>query len=259
MKMTGISILIILTVSTALLAAPLSPDEIIDSFYTSRKFMKKTAIECLGSSRLSNAGMKATADVLYDYTVVEVTKSGNTLSYAEIDVKKRSVTAGIVTQKEFWKMAYRDGQWIIENIYTPEDWQMKKIFRSGSSLPEKVEALASFEFEYEVEDVPPGTPIQKAFAYASRRDFVKAYMWANISVNQKGDAESIFVRGLLSYALNRQKEGERDLKTAIQMDRKYYYILQNLINQSSSGGGSANVQGPSTRTVKGGVQSIFQK
>jgi hypothetical protein len=222
--------------------------------------MKKESLESMGYSQLSNAGKKAAEEVLYDYTLLELADAGSSVSYAEVEVKKRSITAGIYIQKEYWKMIKDGGRWVIKNIYTPEEWQVKKVFRPGSSLTEKVEALAAFEFEYQVEDVPPGTPIQKSFAYISRKDYNKALSWAAVSVNQKHDAESYFVRGILFLVLKRQTEGIRDVNTAIKMDRRYYAVLQNLINQSSgSGGGSAQQQDPSTKTMKGGVQSLFQR
>jgi hypothetical protein len=241
-------------------ASTQTPEDLIEIFYSSRKFMRSTVIELLGQSQLSNTGKKSTDEVLYDYSVIEITSTSSSVSYAEVAVKKRSITTGIYSQKEYWKMVRDDGRWMIKNIYTPTESQTKNIFRPGSSLPEKVEALASYQFEYEVEDVPPGTPIQKAFAYIARRDLVKAFMWANISANQKHDAESFFVRGLLEYSLGRGKEGEKDIITAISMDRRYYYVLQNIINQSSGGGSTTGpVQSPSTRTMKGGIQSMFQK
>jgi hypothetical protein len=241
-------------------AASYTPGELIENFYSSRRMMHKTALEILGYSKLSGTGKKAAEEVLYDYTVIETATVGNTASYAEVEIKKRVIDSGIRVQKEFWKMSKDEGRWIIRNIYTPEEWQIKKAVRPGSSLPEKVEALASFEYEYQVEDVPPGTPIQKAYAYISRRDYSKAFYWADLSVKQKSDAESYFVRGILNLVNKRQAEGQSDINRAIRMNPAYYYVLQSLINGSSSGGsgGTSGQQDSTVRTMKGGVKGLFQ-
>jgi hypothetical protein len=253
----GAAIVVLFGVSSE--AAILSPNDLIENFYSSRKFMKKESLESMGYSQLSNAGKKAAEEFLYDYTVLELSDTGSSVSYAEVEVKKRSITTGIYVQKEYWKMIRDGGRWVIRNIYTPEEWQMKKVFRPGSSLPEKVEALASFEFEYQVEDVPPGTPIQKAYAYMTRKDFGKALNWASVSVDQKHDAESYFARGILFLVQNRQADGVRDINLAIKMDRRYYYVLQNLLNQKPGSGGGSTPQDPASRTMKGGVQGLFQR
>jgi len=240
-------------------AVSYSPGELLENFYTSRKMMHKTALEIMGYSQLSGAGKRAAEEVLYDYTIIETATSGNSVSYAEVEIKKRSIESGIRVQKEFWKIIKIEGRWVIGNIYTPEDWQIKKAIRSGSSLPEKVEALASFEFEYQVEEVPPGTPIEKSYAYIKRRDYIKAFYWADYSVKQKSDAESYFVRGILHLSNKRQSEGQSDILRAIKLNPQYYYVLQNLTKGSSGGGDSTyNAQDPTTRTMKGGVKGFFQ-
>jgi hypothetical protein len=237
-----------------------SPADLIENFYSSRKFMKKEHLENLGFSQLSNAGKRAAEEALYDYTVLEISDTGSSVSYAEVEIKKRSSDSGIIVQKEYWKMIKDDGRWVIKNIYTPEEWQTKKVFRPGSSLSERVEALALFEFEYQIEEVPPGTPLQKAYAYIARKEYNKALSWASVSVSQKKDAESFFLRGILNLVLKNQEQGVRDVNTAIKMDQRYYYVLQSLLNKSSnSSGGSVQTQDPATKTMKGGVQSLFQK
>ena len=253
-----ISIFFLSTLSAE--AGNYSPDELIENFYTSRKMLHMTALEIMGYGKLSSTGKKAAEEILYDYTVIETATIENSVSYAEVEVKKRSIDSGIRVQREFWKMIKNEGRWVIRNIYTPEEWQVKKAIRAGSSLSEKVEALAAFEFEYEVEEVPPGTAIEKTYAYISRNDYVKALYWADISVKQKGNAESFFVRGILNVINKNQAQGESDIVTAIRLDPRYYSVLQNLLNGSSGGGesGGGTRQDPATRTMKGGVKGFFQ-
>lgn len=253
-----ITIFFLFTISAQ--AVNYTPDELIENFYTSRRMLHTTALEIMGYGKLSSSGKKAAGEILYDYTVIETSTAGNAVSYAEVEVKKRSIDSGIRVQKEFWKMIKNEGRWVIKNIYTPEEWQIKKAVRPGSSLAEKVEALAAFEYEYEVTDVPAGTAIEKAYAYIQRNDYANALYWADVSVKQKGNAESFFVRGILNVILKNQKQGESDIVTAIRLDPRYYYVLQNLLSGSSGGGesGGGSSQDPSTRTMKGGVKGLFQ-
>lgn len=254
-----IIISIIVSLTAGAHAVSYSPDELIENFYTSRRMLHMTALEIMGYGRLSTTGKKAAEEILFDYTVIETATIGNTVSYAEVEVKKRSIDSGIRVQKEFWKMVKEEGRWVIRNIYTPEEWQVKKAVRPGSSLAEKVEALAAFEFEYEVEEVPSGTAIEKAYVYIQRKDYVKALQWADVSVRQNGNAESFFVRGILNVINKNQKQGESDIVTAIRLDPRYYYVLQGLMSGSSGGGESgATGQDPATRTMKGGVKGLFQ-
>ena len=253
---------LILLSPVAAFAVNYPPDELIENFYTSRKMLHITALEIMGYGKLSSTGKKAAGEVLYDYTVIETATVDNSVSYAEVEVKKRSVDSGIRVQREYWKMVKDEGRWIIKNIYTPEEWQIKKAIRPGSSLPEKVEALASFEYEYEVveEEVPAGTPLEKTYAYLSRRDYVKALYWADVSVKSRHDAESYFVRGILNLINRNEEQGKSDIVTAIRMDERYYYVLQNLLNGSGGGSGSSGSSGgdSTTRTMKGNVKGLFQ-
>ncbi len=251
--------LVVMSVSGAF-AANLSPDELIENFYSARRMMHKTALEILGYSELSGEGKKAAEEGIYDYTVIETATVDNVVSYAEVEVKKRSIDSGIRVQKEYWKMIKTEGRWVIKNIYTPEDWQLKQAVRPGSSLSEKVEALAAFEFEYEVEDVPPGTPLQKAYAYITRGDYVKALYWADVAVKQRHDAESYFIRGLLNLVNRRAEQGKSDILRAIEINPDYYYVLQDMINGSSGGSSSSTSDrsDSSTRTVKGNVKGLFR-
>ncbi len=254
----ALSLLLLFILSPLSLQAE-TPSEIIDIFYTSRKFLHGTALEIIGAGSLSSAGKRAAVDILYDYTVIEVATESRARAYAEVEVRLKSLEEGLRSRREFWKMSRADGRWAIDNIYTPLDWQIKKVCRPGSSLPERVEALAAFRFEYEVEDVPPGPPMTKCFAYIGRHDFSRAWYWADVEARQKSSAEAFFYRGLLSAALGRQDAAVRDVNMAIRLDRRYYYVLMQLLEASKGGGGSGYTAEKRTRTMQGGVQSIFLK
>ncbi len=236
-----------------------TPSEMIDNFYTARKFMRGTMLEIMASKGLSTAGRKTASEILYDYTVVETAEEQGSAAYAEVDVKFRSVEEGLRDRTEFWKLTRQDGRWIIDNVYIPLDWQLRRAVRPGSSLKEKVEAVAAFRYQYTVEDVPPGPPLVKCAAYIRRMDIGRAYYWADAAVRQTGSAEAYFYRGILGAALGRSSAGMRDLMTAIRKDRRYYYVLMQLVNSSKGGGGSRGGFSPesTTRIIQGGVGSLF--
>lgn len=209
-----------------------SPSELIDRFYNCRKFMHIYAMEIAAGGSLSMSGHKATGDILFDYTVVEISIDPGTAAYAEIEVKSRTVGEGIQSRKEFWKMYRYYGVWRIDNIYTPQEWQIRKACRSGASLSERVEALASFRCTYEIDDVPAGTPVQKCVAYINRYDYEEAFFWAEKAVKEERSAEAYFLRGLLNYVYGRIDQANSDLNIAIRADGRYYFLLMRILSDS---------------------------
>jgi hypothetical protein len=86
----ALSLLLLFILSPLSLQAE-TPSEIIDIFYTSRKFLHGTALEIIGAGSLSSAGKRAAVDILYDYTVIEVATESRARAYAEVEVRLKSL------------------------------------------------------------------------------------------------------------------------------------------------------------------------
>lgn len=260
--MKKILFLIILFAIFPLSGAVYSPEQLINNFYRSRKLHKKIILQSMSESgvtgNFSITGKRAADEFLYDYEIQELKITDNMTAYAHVSVKTRTLKKGIITTDEFWKIIRDDGRWVIDNIYIPRAWQMRSAVRKGSPLEDKVEAIARFEFEYEVESVPPGPPIKKCFAYIQRKNYTKAYYWADAAVKNTYSAQSFFIRGLLNLILGKKVRGRNDLMTAIRMDSRYAVLLRELLSGKQRGS-LKNSGPPSSRIMKGKIGRWFAK
>lgn len=122
-----------------------SPDELIGKYYYSRKFQRETVIISLfwGGFKwgLSQFGEKQVREYLMDYSIVETKIRRNTIAYAHVKVKTRSVYAGIKISDEYWRMEKINGDWKIDNIITLGKWEQQKYLRKGVSLDIQIESI----------------------------------------------------------------------------------------------------------------------
>ncbi|MBN1500008.1 MAG: hypothetical protein JW982_07630 [Spirochaetes bacterium] len=251
--------------SGSLYALNYLPDQILERFYNARKFQQKTLQTVIAGKKsddnITSNAEEISKELLYDYTVNETKLVSGRVFYAEVSVMTRTSKEGIRRRNEFWKIEKVDGKWEISNIFTPTSKQMKNLFRSGISLDEKVRILEKYEFEYQVEQVPPGTPFEKAIAYIQRNQLDKALYWLNVDVERRGSADSYFYRGIINVVLGNKNRGIADIQTAIKINPYYYYVLQDLLNGNSGGGDSQSSSSPASpgyTTMKGGVGKWFK-